>query len=270
MKQVQILIIIVLLGGSIAGLIKKYGEFDESLIRIYTKQILEGLEYLHAHNVIHRDIKGANVLVDSNGVVKLADFGGAKRIYNTNTADQYNSLKGTPYWMAPEVIKQTGHGRFADIWSLGCTIIEMATGHPPWSHYKNQFTALYYIGNATAPPPYPHKLSQTGKDFLSLIFKRNPKKRANVCKLLSHPFISNTDKVDLSASSKILRKEESVKIVKKKSEEDISSLASPQNIKPAIEVDDSIDDSEYITGEQKSKVAFTFVAKGNKTTQPKK
>jgi mitogen-activated protein kinase kinase kinase ANP1 len=125
-------------GGSIAELIKKYGQFTETLIRVYAKQILEGLEYLHAHNVIHRDIKGPNVLVDSNGVCKLADFGGAKRICNTNNTEQFNSLKGTPYWMAPEVIKQTGHGRAADIWSVGCTIIEMATGRPPWSQYKSQ------------------------------------------------------------------------------------------------------------------------------------
>ena len=81
------------------------------MIRIYAKQILEGLEYLHAHNVIHRDIKGGNVLVDSNGVCKLADFGGAKKIYTNGSGALFNSLKGTPYWMAPEVITQTGHGR---------------------------------------------------------------------------------------------------------------------------------------------------------------
>ncbi len=100
------------IGGSIAELLKKYGVFKEPLIRIYTKQILEGLEYLHAHDVVHRDIKGGNVLVDSNGVCKLADFGGAKKIYNAANKEQYTSLRGTPYWMAPEVIKQTGHGRF--------------------------------------------------------------------------------------------------------------------------------------------------------------
>ena len=86
--------------------------FQETLIRNYTKQILEGLEYLHAHDAVHRDIKGANVLVDSNGVCKLADFGGAKKIYTSSSKEQYTSLRGTPYWMAPEVIKQTGHGRY--------------------------------------------------------------------------------------------------------------------------------------------------------------
>ena len=107
----------------------------------------------------------------------------------------------------PEVIKQTGHGRYgnyknrkADIWSLGCTIIEMATGKPPWSQYKNQvlfyciqFTALYYIGNCKKPPKYPSELSATAHSFLNLIFQRNPTKRANVCTLLKHPFITGED-----------------------------------------------------------------------------
>jgi len=99
-------------GGSIEKLLSRYGKFQESLVRIYSKQILEGLEYLHAHNVIHRDIKGANVLVDSNGICKLADFGGAKKTCNIVTHEECNSIRGTPYWMAPEVIRQTGHGRY--------------------------------------------------------------------------------------------------------------------------------------------------------------
>ena len=180
-------------GGSIAKLISKYGKFQENLVRIYSKQILEGLEYLHAHNVVHRDIKGANVLVDSNGICKLADFGGAKKIYAGPAGEisLLTSLKGTPYWMAPEVICQTGHGRQADIWSFGCTVIEMATGKPPWSDQKNQFAALYFIGNTTKPPPFPEDFSDEGKDFLGLIFKRDPKERPNVRKLLNHSFIAN-------------------------------------------------------------------------------
>lgn len=136
------------IGGSIATLLSRYEKFPENVIRSYAKEILEGLEYLHAHNVIHRDIKGANVLVDGNGVCKLADFGGAKKICSNALL---NSFKGSPYWMAPEVIKQSGYGRYvllfvvsfarnrqADIWSFGCTIIEMATGKPPWGELANQ------------------------------------------------------------------------------------------------------------------------------------
>jgi serine/threonine protein kinase len=122
-------------GGSISSLLKKYGSFNERLIQIYTNQILQGLEYLHINNIVHRDIKGGNVLVDKNGTCKLADFGNSKRLYSELEDD--NQIKGTAHWMAPEVIKQNKYGRYSDIWSLGCTIIEMATGSPPWSQYKN-------------------------------------------------------------------------------------------------------------------------------------
>lgn len=99
-----------------------------------------GLEYLHKHGVIHRDIKGANVLVDNNGVCKLADFGSSKKLNEFLQKEDFRTLIGTVNWMAPEVILMTGHGRFneikiirfADIWSIGCTIIEMATAKPPW------------------------------------------------------------------------------------------------------------------------------------------
>lgn len=123
-------------GGSITSLIEKYGKFNENLIRTYTTQILEGLEYLHANNVVHRDIKGANILVDNDGMCKLADFGSAKKIAGFGK-ERYASIRGTPNWMAPEVIKSKGHGRFSDIWSIGCTVIEMATGKPPWVKYND-------------------------------------------------------------------------------------------------------------------------------------
>lgn len=114
-----------------------YKSFHENVIKKYTKQILEGLEYLHAHNVIHRgnnkvviclDIKGANILVDRDGLCKLSDFGGAKVIVDEIEFKQQNSFKGTPNWMAPETVKSMEYTRFSDIWSLGCTVIEMSTG----------------------------------------------------------------------------------------------------------------------------------------------
>ena len=92
------------------------------MVRKYTKQILEGLDYLHSNGVIHRDIKGANILVDKDGSVKLTDFGAAKRLESALINDSYlmsKSLKGSPYWMAPEIAKRTGHTFSADIWSVG-------------------------------------------------------------------------------------------------------------------------------------------------------
>mmetsp|Transcript_6143 Transcript_6143/g.14822 ORF Transcript_6143/g.14822 Transcript_6143/m.14822 type:complete len:694 (-) Transcript_6143:320-2401(-) len=178
-------------GGSIASLLQRFGTFTESVMRVYTKQILLGLDFLHKHQIMHRDIKGANILVDNSGVVKLADFGASKKIENLVTMDSgYKSIKGTPYWMAPEVIKATGHGRQADIWSVGCTVIEMATGKPPWSEFKEPMSAMYQIASSKEPPPIPEHLSPEARDFLLLCFNRVPKERPNASRLLQHPFLS--------------------------------------------------------------------------------
>ncbi|KAK6939977.1 Protein kinase domain [Dillenia turbinata] len=119
-------------GGSIYKLLQEYGPFKEPVIQSYTRQIVSGLAYLHGKNTAHRDVKGANILVDSNGEIKLADFGMAKYMTANASAVSFN---GSPYWMAPEVVMNTGGYNLAvDIWSLGCTIIEMATSKPPWSH----------------------------------------------------------------------------------------------------------------------------------------
>ena len=111
------------------------------MIRKYTEQLLLGLEYLHQNNIVHRDIKCANILVDNGGTVKLTDFGASKRLQTNSIYEGYElskSLKGSPYWMAPEVASQKGHSYPADIWSLGCMIIEMITGQPPWSEFSSR------------------------------------------------------------------------------------------------------------------------------------
>ena len=177
-------------GGSIASLLAKFGSFRESVVKVYTKQILLGLDYLHAHGIIHRDIKGANILVDNTGLVKLADFGASKKIEDVATIGSgYTSVKGTPYWMAPEVITQAGHGRQADIWSVACTVIEMATGKPPWSQYGSQVSAMFHIAKSKGPPLIPEHLSPDCKDFLYLCFNRNWRERPSASKLLQHPFL---------------------------------------------------------------------------------
>ena len=106
---------------------------------------------------MHRDIKAANIHLRDDGTCQLADFGSSKKIIET-TKDDTKSFCGTPFWMAPEVVKETGHNRFADIWSLGCTVYEMIVKEPPWMDGKNKnvvFKILNKIAATTKPPKYP-------------------------------------------------------------------------------------------------------------------
>ncbi|KAG6585640.1 Mitogen-activated protein kinase kinase kinase 5, partial [Cucurbita argyrosperma subsp. sororia] len=179
--------------GSINKFVReRCGTITESIVRNFTRHILSGLAYLHSTKTIHRDIKGANLLVDSSGVVKLADFGMAKHL-----TGQYDlSLKGSPYWMAPEVIKAVmlkdanpDHALAVDIWSLGCTIIEMLNGKPPWSEFEGHQVMFKVLNKA---PPIPEKLSPEGKDFLQCCFQRNPADRSTATMLLDHPFVRSS------------------------------------------------------------------------------
>ncbi|XAR70281.1 Mitogen-activated protein kinase kinase kinase [Bertholletia excelsa] len=175
-------------GGSIYKLLQEYGPLGEIAIRSYTQQILSGLAYLHAKQTVHRDIKGANILVDPSGRVKLADFGMAKHIAGQSCP---LSIKGSPYWMAPEVIKnENGCNLAVDIWSLGCTVLEMATGKPPWSQYEG-VAAMFKIGNSKELPPIPDNLSDEGKDFVRKCLQRNPSLRPTAAELLEHLFVKN-------------------------------------------------------------------------------
>lgn len=180
-------------GGSISSLLGKFGSFPEAVIRMYTKQLLLGLEYLHKNGIMHRDIKGANILVDNKGRIKLADFGASKKVIElATTVSGAKSMKGTPYWMAPEVILQTGHSFSADIWSVGCTVIEMATGKPPWSQQYQEVAALFHIGHTKSHPPIPEHLSVEAKDFLLKCLQKEPNLRPGASELLQHPFVSGT------------------------------------------------------------------------------
>ncbi|KAG8081333.1 hypothetical protein GUJ93_ZPchr0007g6135, partial [Zizania palustris] len=178
--------------GSINKYVKQhYGAMTESVVRNFTRHILRGLAFLHGQKIMHRDIKGANLLVDVNGVVKLADFGMAKHL---STAAPNLSLKGTPYWMAPEMVQATlvkdvGYDLAVDIWSLGCTIIEMFNGKPPWSDLEGP-AAMFRVLHKD--PPIPDNLSHEGKEFLQCCFKRNPAERPTANELLDHPFIRNS------------------------------------------------------------------------------
>ncbi|KAL8049638.1 hypothetical protein ABFX02_06G032400 [Erythranthe guttata] len=183
--------------GSIHKILQEYGALGESAIRSYTQQILSGLAYLHAKNTVHRDIKGANILVDPSGRVKLADFGMAKHITGKSSSI---SLKGSPYWMAPEVIRNSnGCSLAVDIWSLGCTVLEMATSKPPWSQYEG-VAAMFKIGNSKELPAIPDHLSDEGKEFVRLCLQRNPLHRPTAAQLLEHSFVKIAAPLEKQAS----------------------------------------------------------------------
>ncbi|XP_020581173.1 mitogen-activated protein kinase kinase kinase NPK1-like [Phalaenopsis equestris] len=196
-------------GGSISSLLGKFGSFPEAVIKMYTKQLLQGLEYLHKNGIIHRDIKGANILVDNKGCIKLADFGASKQVAKLATMTAAKSMKGTPYWMAPEVILQIGHTFSADIWSVGCTVIEMATGKPPWSQQYQEVAALFHIGTTKSHPPIPEHLSSEAKHFLLKCLQKEPNLRPSASDLLQHPFVAkdfeHSQSVHLSSNTDSLK-----------------------------------------------------------------
>ncbi|KAI3960346.1 hypothetical protein MKW98_017070 [Papaver atlanticum] len=170
--------------GSLAQLYQKY-DLRDSQVSSYTRQILHGLKYLHDRDVVHRDIKCANILVDANGSVKLADFGLAK----TTRLNDVKSSKGTAFWMAPEVVnrKNTGYGLPADIWSLGCTVLEMLTHQLPYAPLE-WMQATYRIGKGE-PPSVPDNLSPDARDFILNCLRVKPEDRPTAATLLDHSFV---------------------------------------------------------------------------------
>ncbi|NWR70903.1 M3K19 kinase, partial [Centropus unirufus] len=180
-------------GGSISSIINRFGPLPEVVLRNYTNQILQGVAYLHDNCVVHRDIKGNNVMLMPNGIVKLIDFGCARRLaWGSLSGSQSETLKsvhGTPYWMAPEVINDSGYGRKSDIWSVGCTVFEMATGKPPLAS-MDRIAAMFYIGaHRGLMPSLPDGFSSTAVDFVHACLTRDQRKRPSALQLLDHPFL---------------------------------------------------------------------------------
>uniref|UniRef100_W5MUA2 Mitogen-activated protein kinase kinase kinase 22 n=1 Tax=Lepisosteus oculatus TaxID=7918 RepID=W5MUA2_LEPOC len=178
-------------GGSIKDQLKAYGALTENVTRKYTRQILQGVFYLHSNMIVHRDIKGANILRDSSGNVKLGDFGASKRIQTIcMSGTGIKSVTGTPYWMSPEVISGEGYGRKADVWSVACTVVEMLTQKPPWAEYE-AMAAIFKIATQPTKPALPDGVSDSCRDFLRQVFVEE-KRRPTAEELLSHPFVQGS------------------------------------------------------------------------------
>lgn len=207
-------------GGSLASLLEHGRVEDETVIMVYALQLLEGLAYLHEAGIVHRDIKPGNILLDHNGVIKYVDFGAAKIIarqgrtkapmdafsssssagysQESQLAQQFKNQKtmtGTPMYMSPESIrgdsaKLIHHQGAVDIWSMGCVILEMATGRRPWSALDNEWAIMYNIAQGKQPQlPTREQLSDVGIDFLRRCFECDPMKRSTAAELLQHEWI---------------------------------------------------------------------------------
>ncbi|NXR19685.1 M3K19 kinase, partial [Cinclus mexicanus] len=180
-------------GGSISSILNRFGPLPEVVLCKYTKQILQGVAYLHDNCVVHRDIKGNNVMLMPNGVIKLIDFGCARRLawasLSGTRSELLRSVHGTPYWMAPEVINESGYGRKSDIWSVGCTVFEMATGKPPLAS-MDRVAAMFYIGARRGlMPALPDRFSSAAVEFVHACLTRDQHERPSALQLLDHPFV---------------------------------------------------------------------------------
>lgn len=181
-------------GGSLSAYLKRNGPIDEERASQYMEQLTDGLVYLHCQGVIHRDIKPENILIDEEGGLKFTDFGAARRIGLQEASMAAKSLIGSPYWMAPEVAKRSGHSFPSDIWSLGCVLIEIISGKPPWSEVSQQAIAvLKLLCETERPPAFPPRVSLKCKSFLYRCLRLEADSRATAQELRLHPFITGEE-----------------------------------------------------------------------------
>ncbi|XP_076823425.1 mitogen-activated protein kinase kinase kinase kinase 5-like isoform X6 [Clavelina lepadiformis] len=195
-------------GGSMQDIYHVTGPLDEKLIAYVCRETLKGLAYLHSKQKMHRDIKGANILLTDEGHVKLADFGVSAQI--TQTIAKRKSFIGTPYWMAPEVAaveRKGGYNQQCDVWAVGITAIEFAELQPPMFDL-HPMRALFLMSKSSFLPPKlkdKQKWTQDFHSFLKAALTKNPKKRPSSEKMLQHSFVTQ-DGLSARLGVEMLRK----------------------------------------------------------------
>ncbi|KAI0471392.1 hypothetical protein F4859DRAFT_505207 [Xylaria cf. heliscus] len=184
-------------GGSIGSCLRKHGKFEEPVVRSLTRQTLSGLAYLHREGILHRDLKADNILLDLDGTCKISDFGISKKTDDIYGNDKTNSMQGSVFWMAPEVIRSRGEGYSAkvDIWSLGCVVLEMFAGRRPWSK-EEAVGAIYKIANGETPPINDEvraAITPYALGFMLDCFTVDPRDRPTALHLLRHHVFCEVD-----------------------------------------------------------------------------
>eukprot|EP01062_Namystynia_karyoxenos_P076284 TRINITY_DN7464_c0_g1_i1.p1 TRINITY_DN7464_c0_g1~~TRINITY_DN7464_c0_g1_i1.p1 ORF type:complete len:613 (+),score=119.42 TRINITY_DN7464_c0_g1_i1:91-1839(+) len=182
-----------IVGGSVTSIVHRFRTLPTAVLKNYTRDVFRGLQYLHERRVIHRDVKGANVLVQQvtpqgGGVAKLCDFGISTQLAaGTGTCD---TLAGSPYWMAPEVFTQPqGYDSKADIWSAGCTVVEMITGRPPWPQ-RSAAAVIQMVASGVFPTAIPSDLPRCRRRFIERCLRRDPRERPGAEEMLSDPWLT--------------------------------------------------------------------------------
>jgi serine/threonine protein kinase len=188
-------------GGAVSCLLNKFGPFSIEVIQSYISQTICGLSFLHDNDIMHRDIKGSNILVNDEGVVKLADFGASKKLKNLGDNMMMSlTVRGTPYFMSPEVFEEKYSAK-ADIWGIGCVAFQMAMAMPPWKDkgFTNPISLFNYIKKQKGSPPMDHPMKESFskrqqiswnlfEKFVNRCFQQDLSKRPDTKQLANDPF----------------------------------------------------------------------------------